>query len=343
MATTQKQTFGFDTLNDVLAWPDPTYLVDGVLSDDSLAVLYGPSGTGKSFVVIDLMFHVALGRPWLGRETAQGLAVYIFGEGGAGIKQRASAWLQDHGIEGLPEEHLLLSQEVLNLSDGNAVADFIRRLRLWAVVNAKRVRLVVFDTLARCAEGVDENSNRDLGIVVANANTIRKSFGATVLVVHHTGKDTDRGMRGGSALPGALDTSLALSKGSSNVLEMMVEKQKDGPDGFGFSFEREVVQLPDQRTSCVVRYSGESTKPANDNSSPKTGRAALKNDGQRAMLDIVEKLGAGGQYVPWGDIRHAMNAAGHKTDRPSDCVDWRKRLEALALISFDGANVKRLP
>jgi len=89
--------------------------------------------------------------------------------------------------------------------------------------------LFVFDTLARCIAGADENSARDMGLVVANLDRIRRATSACVLAVHHTGKDMTAGARGSSALRAALDTELELTAIDERVT-VKVTKQKDGAE-----------------------------------------------------------------------------------------------------------------
>ena len=48
------------------------YLIDEVLPMEASGGLYGDDQTGKSFVLNDMAIHVALGRPWRGREVKQG-------------------------------------------------------------------------------------------------------------------------------------------------------------------------------------------------------------------------------------------------------------------------------
>ena len=46
---------------------------------------------GKTFIAIDVSFHIALGRPWTGRKTRQGCVVYVAAEGGRGVYKRLAA------------------------------------------------------------------------------------------------------------------------------------------------------------------------------------------------------------------------------------------------------------
>src|SRR5262249_46295895 len=80
------------TLADLDNLPDPEWLVDGLVGQNALVVLFGPPGVGKSFLALDLALSIATGRPWLGRKTTQGGVVYVYAEGTSELKHRAAAW-----------------------------------------------------------------------------------------------------------------------------------------------------------------------------------------------------------------------------------------------------------
>jgi RecA-family ATPase len=182
-------------LNEVINRQPPEYLIDGILSQRSLAVLFGKWGSGKSFVALDWAMDIGLGWPWQGREVRQGPVIYVTAEGAAGIGRRVRAWLDHYGSDELPS--VSLYPDVLNLLNPAQVE------LLAKVVLRNGVRLVVFDTLNRSMVGGDENSSVHMGQVVAAAQKIQQA-GAAVLLVHHRGH-MGREPRGHSSLPGAAD------------------------------------------------------------------------------------------------------------------------------------------
>jgi hypothetical protein len=75
-------------------------------------------------------------------------------------------------------------------------------------------------------------------------------------VVHHTGKDASKGLRGHSSLHAALDTAIEVRRDGDNR-EWLIAKSKDGEDGGVHAFKLEVVELGsdedgDPITSCIV-------------------------------------------------------------------------------------------
>jgi hypothetical protein len=109
--------------------------------------------------------------------------------------------------------------------------------------------LIVLDTLARCTEGADENSSRDMGAAVAAADVLRFNTGAAVVFVHHTRKDGEV-ERGSGALRGALDAMLMIKRDAGDTrCTVHCEKMKDAARFASFALELHSVKSTD---SCAL-------------------------------------------------------------------------------------------
>jgi predicted ATP-dependent serine protease len=198
----------------------PQPLLGGLLFLDTLALAYGPSGVGKSFAAIDIAMSIASDlENWHGHAISHGPVLYVIAEGAAGVKQRVEAWQQHHRLKGkviwLPEAvDLLDSESVDGLSD---------------VVREIRPALIVIDTLSRSIAGADENSSRDMGVIVNHLTRLQAAARSCVLIVHHTGKDASKAARGHSLLRAAMDTEVSIT-GSPQSLRIRNTKQKNAPE-----------------------------------------------------------------------------------------------------------------
>jgi RecA-family ATPase len=223
----------------VLDIPKPDALVDDLLDTRSLAILYGPSGSGKSFVALDIALRVASGLPWhFGKETRQGPVLYVVAEGSGDIAARVEAWLAQYAVEPDIDQVLFLTIPA-NLFDPEAVDALV------AIVKGDAYKLVVIDTLARSMNGGDENSAKDAALVIAAADKLKDASGACVLLVHHSGYDATHA-RGSTAFRGACDTELEVKK-SDDLVILRAAKQKSRGDG-GKSF----LKLEPRASSLVV-------------------------------------------------------------------------------------------
>jgi hypothetical protein len=227
---------------------DQVPLIESWLDQGTLAVMYGDSNAGKTFVALDMAFHIAAGRPWMGCDVEQGDVVYVAAESGLSVQKRIMALRLRHGIVGdvplwvVPCPVDLLDPE----ADTQGLIDLVRE------TTGGRARLVVIDTLSRAMAGGNENASEDMSSFVRNCDRIRVAVGATVLIVHHNGKDASKGARGHSSLRAATDTELEIRDGL-----ILATKQRDGEMRKPLAFGLEVVELGvnargKMMTSCVV-------------------------------------------------------------------------------------------
>jgi hypothetical protein len=191
---------------------------------------------GKTFLVLDWALSIATGEPWLGmntkvecgKERTPGKVAYLLAEGPDGLNRRTMGWLSHKKIE--KEKGAELLRDRFLLPKGELFLDRDEDLnRLIANIEdkCKDLSLLVLDPLASFMAG-DENSTRDMQVVVEALRRIVERFGCSVLLVHHSGKNEWAGERGSSALRSGLDTLLCLfqyPKSKDIVLE--IEKQRD--------------------------------------------------------------------------------------------------------------------
>ncbi len=259
------QSDGFDTLEVLLSKPQAPaqryklltgadladlpplrWCVRGVLPAEGVAALYGPSASGKSFLALDMAAAIADGAHWFDCRVAAAPVVYAALEGEAGFRSRVQAWEKHHQRQ-LPEGLRLMLQP-FKLTTSEDVRD------LAAVVPAGAV--VFLDTLNRAAPTADENSSTDMGLILESTKRLQALTGGLVVLVHHTGKDTTKGLRGHSSLFAALDAAVEVSR-DGDRREWKVAKSKDGQDGEAHPFRLKVETLGDDEhgepiTSCAV-------------------------------------------------------------------------------------------
>jgi hypothetical protein len=231
---------------DLHALPSLQWRIYGVLPAAGLAALFGPSASGKTFLALDMAAAVAGGNHWFNYRVEAAPVVYAALEGEAGIRLRVAAW-EAHHERKLPDGLQMMLQP-FKLTDTQDVHD------LAAVIPAGAV--VFIDTLNRAAPTADENSSRDMGEILEAAKRLQAMTGGLVVLVHHTGKDATKGLRGHSSLFAAMDAAIEVSR-DGDRREWKVTKAKDGRDGDSQAFKLQVETLDidehgDLITSCVV-------------------------------------------------------------------------------------------
>ena len=206
---------------------EQSFVIKGLIPECSFASIYGPSGSYKSFLALDWACHIATGKDWDGHKVKQGAVLYVAGEGGFGVTQRIRAWELKHKVTNL--DNLARLPSPIFPADSDQIKTMIEYCHEIETKTGQDLKLIILDTLARCYGGNDENSSRDMGAFIKGCDTIKQLTGATVLVVHHSGKNADSGGRGSSSLPAALDVEYRVSRDGEGeqALVLTCSKMKD--------------------------------------------------------------------------------------------------------------------
>jgi RecA/RadA recombinase len=228
------------------------WLIKGVLPRAKLGILFGASGSGKTFVALDLAFSVARGIAWRTRRTMRARVVVIAAEGGSGLGKRGQAYAQHHGFDLRTVHDLHIITAAPNFLDGDDISEVIAEIK-----NLGPVDLIIIDTLAQVTPGANENTSEDMGRALGNINLLHDATGAMNLAVHHAGKDLSKGSRGWSGIKAAADVQIEVLRHEDGRREIVIEKMKDGEDGVRWGFKLETILLGldddgDDITSCVA-------------------------------------------------------------------------------------------
>jgi len=227
------------TLDEITRMPPPAWLLGNLLLQGSAAAVYGPPRSFKSFLVLHMALTLAYGASWDGKAVQRVPVVYVAAEGAGGVGKRIGAWQAEYGLKDADPNSFYLLPHPLDLADAAEVTSLIREIQ------RVQPKLVIIDTLARCSGSADENSSREMGGVINGALRIRDELGACVLLVHHTGKDSGRGMRGSNRLLGDLDTVIEVVRDDDDpCARLLVRKQKDAEEGGPVSTPRPTILGP---------------------------------------------------------------------------------------------------
>ena len=229
------------------------WLVKNVIPQDAMGMLFGASGTFKSFIAIDLALSVLHGQEWTKRKTAKGAVYYVAAEGGAGVSRRVDAW--HRGVD-VPE-NLYYCRTPLLLSSKEEIG----ALRASIAALPEIPVLIIIDTLSQTFAG-DENSSSDIATYLRMLNSeLRAAFNCTVLVIHHTGHSATERPRGSSAITANVDFLLGCYRSDPEGMNARVDvtKQKDGDlvKGMYFDLDRHVLGQDDEGdeiTSLVANF-----------------------------------------------------------------------------------------
>jgi len=307
-----EQRFKLLGSTDLKALPPMIWRIREVFPAEGLAAVYGPSRSGKSFLLLDAACAIAEGRDWFGYRVKGAPVVYVALEGQAGFRVRVRAWEQANGRP-LPER-LRLVLEPFKLVEPRDVRDLAA-----AILAFGSGSVTILDTLNRAAPGLDENASADMGRMIESAASLQRLIGGLVVLVHHAGKDATRGLRGHSSLIGALDGSVEVTRDGERRT-WNSDKVKEGPDGKAHAFRLESVEVGtdedgEPETSCVVR-SDTSAEEIKQVKLPQGGNQRIVYQALGPMFRASLKFGMGGapSCRPCLELEAAITAAaGHLT------------------------------
>lgn len=278
-------------------------IVEGLLTANSFAVMYGPPGCGKSFIAMDVSVHVAMGSVWRDpidrRRTVQGPVLYIALEGKEGATKRIHALKARYNVPaGTP---WYLSTMRMDLQTTECVKEIGQAVAEVKALCGRAPVLIVIDTLAR-AIGGNENDFEVMSKAVSHLGQVQDWCEACVWTVHHTGKDTTKGARGHSSLIAAADTMIEVGKEDGTITAVMTKQKDDGPCAdLVFRLEQVVVgpgQYEDRpATTCVLEH-----LPASEGSGV-AGKSAERREEDMARYEEWLAL------LPQGSLRGWAAAA----------------------------------
>lgn len=231
-------TYDADAELDRLA--NQQWIVDQIIPADAFGVMYGASGTYKSFMAMSIAASIAANSPWFNADVDNpGQVIYIGAEGAAGLQARKKAWSIRHG---LPTNQLGILADSPTINSATDCELLVQMCEIAADELNAPIRLIVVDTLARTFAG-EENSATDMSAFVRSCDRIRRATGASILVVHHAGKDLDKGARGSSALRAACDFEFKVSALGKKHTKLSCTKAKDVEPFEDMEFKLDVVEL----------------------------------------------------------------------------------------------------
>ncbi len=224
--------------------PSVVWTVGGILERDIIALLFGESGSSKSFIALDIALSVATGMDWHGAPTTQGPVVYIAGEGHAGLARRVKAWTIGHERNDLAGVPFYANEGAIQLANPVAMQEVRTSIEALSDELGAPLALIVVDTLARNFGPADENSTKDMGVVVNHIDEhLRRPYGTTVLVLHHSGHAARDRARGAYALKAAVDVELQVER-RDGLVSLRGLKSKEAEVEPLQHFEPRTVELP---------------------------------------------------------------------------------------------------
>lgn len=241
------------------------WLVKGLWPRSGVCFVAGPSMSGKSFWLLDQLAKVVLGEPVLGRKSKAAGVAYIAAEGGEGVKNRITALRARTGPLNGAFKFIGQAPDLTDPGDVDDMRAILVEAKDAMAKRGIRLGVVALDTMSAAIPGADENTAKDMSPVLAALQSLAADLGLLIVVVAHTGKDSEKGLRGWSGLLANADGLIMLDSPVDDTRGGSVVKVKDGRSGDAFGFELVVVEIGtdddgDPVTTCLVETCEPATK-----------------------------------------------------------------------------------
>lgn len=260
--------FGAVSFKDLWKKTDPyKWLIKGVIPAGERIIIYGETQSGKSFLTLDMVMHMARGADYCGRKTRQVGVAYCAFEGGKGFRGRAMATAKAHGLQHDDAIPFAIFTKPADLfSNPKLVVELINEIREWCAEFSVELGFIVLDTVSAATPGMNENDGAEMGKFLQSCRLMQDAFGSlcSIALVHHKGK-MGESPRGSGKLTADLETAIEVAFDESGAVDeqkrplrvAILRKQREGASGAQWPFILKNYDLGkdedgDDENTCVV-------------------------------------------------------------------------------------------
>jgi hypothetical protein len=188
------------------------WVVDKLIPKQSITLLHGKGGVGKTWVSLILANAVSKGILFMDLSTAQMPVVFVDFENSLPVL-----------VERVKK---IGASEVLFWHNTNETRPPKLDGEGWEQYKGLPIGLLIFDTL-RASQGKDENDSKDMAFIMSRIKEFR-DMGFTIVLLHHTPKSNDRTYKGSTAIMDLADHVLSLHKVKRGSLEDVDDDDEEG-------------------------------------------------------------------------------------------------------------------
>jgi hypothetical protein len=334
--------FRLETATEFVVRRKASWIIKNVIPNANLGVIYGASGSGKSFFAFEMAAAIARGIEWRGHKTVKSKVCWVAAEGQEDMRKRVAGYCMHHGINPSELTNLYFVANAPNMMELTDARSLVKQIRVQGQFD-----LVVMDTLAQVMPGGNENSGEDMGKVLGHCKEITRLTGAMVELIHHSGKDESRGARGWSGLRAACDFEFEVIRADEDRVAT-ITKMKGGADGGEFGFRLQTISVGvdddgDMETTCVVAFTDSSRASVAVTKGPSGARHKLV---VKEATRLIELAGSGVTFSEIVEVVWPQYPRGDETKRDQRKTnagrDLRDVIAAGHLVQ-DDAGVVSLP
>jgi hypothetical protein len=271
----------------VAGFTPPDYLIDGLCQKRFFYSLTAPTGAGKTAIALVIAASVALGRKITWRQCEPGNVLYLAGENPDDVRMRWIA-MAEHLAFDIEEIPVFFRPGVF------AIPTLVERIGKWAG-DIGGVSLIVVDTSAAYFQGIEENSNVQVGAHARSMRSLCTLPGEPCVIAacHPTKNAAADNMlpRGGGAFIAEVDGNLTCMR-DDTVVSLHWQGKFRGPEFDAIPFELQNVE----RTAGLIDSKGRPIPTVIANAiseQQQEQRASAARSDEDLVLELVAGAGMG--------------------------------------------------
>lgn len=204
-----------------------SFIIDGLIENNSLSLLVGPSNVGKTWVSYYLSHCVVDGKPFLNRECEQGTVLYFDKE-----MSDYQSYVRSGKFNYMNDDCFLhFTEDFPDVLNDKEVEQFL--IDVEEYVKNHNAKLLVIDSLNACCSTLDENSNTHMRQFMTFAKRLKNII--TTVIIHHKGKAENSEFRGASVIKDSCDNFFSVDKrGEISVIKQRFSNGKSFKISYDF-------------------------------------------------------------------------------------------------------------
>jgi hypothetical protein len=202
ITTEQPNTSRFKvwTIPELKRREPPKWIIDTVIPEKGYSIIFGPPGTFKTFVALDIGLSIATDTPWHGKAVNRGRVLYCMGEGSFDADKRIEAWKKQHNAVTPVHDFKIIEPAPLLRLNQDTVA-FMQTANQYGPWD-----LVIIDTIGRTMPGINDSAAEGARLFSELVTAIRSELGAATLAITHSPKNQRNVLLGSGAFEADADT-----------------------------------------------------------------------------------------------------------------------------------------
>jgi hypothetical protein len=286
---------------DAIPFDPNAYLIPNLIKKGNTGFVFGEPGGGKTAIMLDLACRLSAGIKWHRKTLKRTGVLYVAAENPDDVYTRMKAWrswMRDKGND-VGEMAFAVTPDIIDLSDPKSVKAIIKAAKQMSDKCGVACGMIVVDTFNQSIGLGNENETADMTRVTNNMNLIARETGATLIAVHHTGKNKSLGMRGSIVLKANTDFSICVADKQFRFDPASGSKLRTAAAGAPLKFKLHTIKIGEnedgESITTVVGEPDDAKKDATtamgevDDEAPLIPTADDMADRVTALVEMVRK------------------------------------------------------